>query len=153
MKKHEAQALPYLFAHMYSGCCTPWPFTSRRGYGDVWFDNRRIGRAHVMVCTMINGPKPTPQHHARHLCGKGHLGCFNAFCLKWGTARENAADTVRHGTTLKGETNGAAKLTEVAVRDIRARRGLVSQFVLADEYGVSQGLISLVQLRKVWPHV
>jgi hypothetical protein len=153
MNPNAGKPLKYLLAHMNDGCCTPWPFTKQKGYGWVWDKNRRIGAAHVIVCTMVNGPKPSPDHHARHLCGKGHLGCFNAACLKWGTAKDNAADAIRHGTFVKGERSGQAKLTDEAVIEIRAQRGRVAQPILAKRFGVSQSLVSLVQLGKAWAHV
>ncbi len=52
-----------------------------------------------------------------------------------------------------GERNGFSKLSDDAVREIRAMRGKVTQFVLADKFGVSQSLISMVQLGIGWTHV
>lgn len=152
-RNRVGKPLAYLRAHMLDGCCTPWPFSKQKGYCMVFHNGGRLPRAHILVCTWVNGPKPFPEAHARHLCGKGHLGCFNAACLQWGTAKDNYDDAVRHGTATIGERQGQAKLTDEAVRAIRAEAGLVTQFVLADRFGVSQSLISLVQLGLCWKHV
>lgn len=151
--RNAGKPLKYLRAHMHDGCCTPWPFSKQKGYAFVWDGGKRLGAAHVMVCKIVNGPRPTPEYHARHLCGKGQLGCFNAACMKWGTAKQNYEDAVRHGTATIGEKQGSAKLTDEAVIEIRAMRGRVVQPILAKRFGVSQSLISLVQLGKNWTHV
>lgn len=152
-RNKAGQPLAYLRNHMFDGCCTPWPFYKVKGYCRVYDRGARLGMAHILVCGWVNGPKPFPDAHARHLCGKGQVGCFNAACLQWGTAKDNYDDAVRHGTATIGERQGQAKLTDDAVREIRAMKGRMTQFVLADRFGVSQGLISLVQLGKSWGHV
>lgn len=42
--------------------------------------------------------------------------------LRWGTQKQNGEDMTVHGTSAKGSRNGASKLTELNVRDIRALR-------------------------------
>lgn len=76
-----------------------------------------------------------------------------ALKAKWGdpSYRQNVL-AAREGTT-RGERNGLSKLTDEAVLEIRAMRGRVAQPVLAKRFGVSQSLISLVQLGKVWAHI
>jgi len=55
---------------------------------------------------------------------------------------------------LRGSRNGNARLTDEAVRDIRAQRAQgVTLPVLAAEYGVSQSLVSAIARRKIWRHV
>jgi hypothetical protein len=56
---------------------------------------------------------------------------------------------------LKGSKNPAAKLTEEKVEEIRRRyaEGGISQTQLAKEYGVAQGVVSAIILRKTWKHV
>lgn len=145
--------LLYLKEHMYDGCCTEWPFTKQGGYGWVWNHGKRIGAAHVIVCEIVNGKRPSKNHHARHLCGKGHLGCFNADCMQWGTAKENYNDAIEHGTSTKGEKVGTCKLKQEDIEKIRSMRGKFKQREIADMFGVSQSLISLIQLNKWWKHV
>jgi len=71
-----------------------WPFSSLNGYGFVRLDGRQTF-AHVLVCEWYHGPRPEGMW-VRHLCGKGHLGCFSPGCLAWGTPKENAADRIEH---------------------------------------------------------
>lgn len=53
----------------------------------------------------------------------------------------------------QGERVYCAKLTEQDVRDIRAIQGKVNQTALARKYGVSQGAIRHILIRKTWKHV
>lgn len=54
---------------------------------------------------------------------------------------------------LKGANHGEAKLTDAAVRDIRARWKRGNGVALAAEYGVSPSLVSLIVRRKAWTHL
>ncbi|MGX5718355.1 hypothetical protein [Arthrobacter sp. MAHUQ-56] len=56
---------------------------------------------------------------------------------------------------LRGEEHPASKLTEQAVREIRAAYapGKVGQRWLADMYGVSQTMIARILAGKAWRHV
>lgn len=152
-RKKFGDPIVYLRDHMFDGCCSPWPFgRGPRGYA-VLNDQCVRYYCHILVCTWVNGPRPFPKAHARHLCGKGHLQCFNAECMKWGTAQDNSDDAVRHGTMPAGEMQPSAKLTTAAVLEIRALRGKVTQVSLAERFGVTQALISWVQTGKGWKHV
>jgi hypothetical protein len=68
--------------------------------------------------------------------------------LYWGTSRQNARDAIVHGTMPRGTRHGTSKLTEAAVRSIRAD-SRVMRFIAAD-YGVSQAAIQNVKSRKNW---
>jgi hypothetical protein len=142
--------------------CTRWPFLrSADGYGRVRVDGRER-TAHTVVCEWYRGPRPEGAQ-ARHLCGNGHLGCFTPGHLAWGTPAENSADRVAHGRSPVGETNVNAVLTEAQVIEIRARyRGSQrtggqhtgpSQRELAEEYGVTQQVISAILARRSWKNV
>lgn len=145
--------LRYLTDHMFDGCCTPWPFARQKGYAWVWDCGARIGSAHTIVCERVNGPRPSPEHVARHLCGKGDDGCFNAQCLQWGTPKDNYDDAVRHGTAPIGSRVGTAKLNASDVYAIRALRGQIAQTKIAAQFGVSQSLISAIMKNQWWKHV
>ncbi|QMP18215.1 HNH endonuclease [Ralstonia phage RpY1] len=75
--------------------------------------------------------------------------------LRYGTRRENAADTKLHGARnpARGEASGSAKLTEEAVRAIRANPRKLSARKLALEHSVSHTTISAVINHKSWGHV
>ena len=135
---------------MRTGGCWFWiGGKNRQGYGQV----------------KING-RMTPAHHiAARLQGfevDGILmhscdtpSCVNPFHLSLGTPADNSQDMVNKGRSLKGERNHKAKLSEDDVRAIRAlfESGNVTKKVIADEYGVSDTLISFVVSRKIWSHV
>lgn len=55
----------------------------------------------------------------------------------------------------RGQTNGNSKLTDAKVIDIRARYAAsgVTMQSLADEFGVSLGLISHIITRRTWRHI
>lgn len=50
---------------------------------------------HLLVCEAFYGPRPSPQHEARHLNGNPLDNRVEN--LAWGTKSENAQDTIRHG--------------------------------------------------------
>lgn len=128
--------------------CLIWPFSRSRGHAYVNFDKsqRIVAR---LLCEEVHGTPPTPKHEARHLCGKGHLGCVTKRHLVWGTHKENQADRILHGTTNRGERCGSAKLTEADVLHIRSLSGL-SASAIAKEFNVTVGAIRMILKRKTW---
>ncbi len=90
---------------------------------------KRLAGIHVLVLEAFVGRRPLPTHHARHLNGDCHDNRIEN--LAWGTAQENADDSVRLGAQAKGERHGmygvrivgeaasAAKLTNEQVNEIR----------------------------------
>ena len=52
----------------------------------------------------------------------------------------------------RGATHPAARLTDDAVREIRAAPAR-SGATLAQKFGVSRATVSLVRARKIWTHV
>lgn len=131
--------------------CLIWPFgRDGKGYGRLSIK----GRSYIvsrMVCREVHGEPPTPQHEAAHSCGKGHEGCVNPHHLSWKTRLENKADSIAHGTHVRGHKHRLAKLTEDKVRLIRSEitRGQ-KQSVIAQKYGVSRGTISDVSSGRHW---
>lgn len=133
--------------------CTTWPFSpGAGGRGAVAYFGKRYVPA-ALVCEWYHGPRP-PGLECRHLCGNGHLACFNPAHLCWGTHVENMADRHAHGTTARAQRNAATKLTEAQRAEIRQRYQRPprahgshgpgpSQAQLAAEYGVTQRVISL----------
>lgn len=75
---------------------------------------------HQLVCETFHGQPPSATHEVRHLDGnRFHNGANN---LAWGTRAENAADRVRHGTDNSGSRNWNARLSSIAVSQIKAAR-------------------------------
>lgn len=103
-----------------------------------------------LVLEIFVGPRPSRVHHACHNDGqKANNRLEN---LRWDTPEANCADKRLHGTHREGENAGLVKLTEAAVRQIRARRG-EPQADLAAEFGCTFSNVSAIQLRKSWRHV
>lgn len=140
-------ALNEAVAHDGNGCFF-WPF-GKTDYPTVVWDGEAIG-AHRLVCRLAHGEPPKPRMVAAHSCGNGHLGCASAKHLRWATYKENEADKLLHGTRMRGGKCHAAKLTEQDVRSIRAMRGKATQAQIGAMFGISQPLVSAVQIRKSW---
>lgn len=109
--------------------------------------------AHSIALEVYGSPRP-PGAQCRHLDGdkfNNHPGN-----LRWGTAKENAADRDRHGTTARhiGERNGSAKVQAADIEVIL--RALVAgeyQRSVGARYGLSQRAISLIARGQHWSHV
>lgn len=100
-----------------------------------------------IVCQAFHGEPPTPKHEAAH--ENGVRDDNRAGNLMWKTRAENQADRLRHGTTSRGERCGMSKLTEDAVRAIRAdARG--NKAAMARRFGVSEAEIRRIVSRKRW---
>ena len=86
--------------------------------------------------------------------------CDNRRCVRpdhlfLGTKAENSRDMAEKGryksTSRKGDAHPGAKLTDEAVREIRSSDELGK--ALAERYGVSPSLITLIRKRKAWTHI
>lgn len=130
--------------------CLTWPFGQNGGgYGTLWDGEKRIF-VHRQVCEHVNGPPPTTLHQAAHSCGNGHLACCTKKHLSWKTQAGNSADTISHGTSLRGQRNPQAKLTEPEVLHILALKGIKPQTEIAAQIGVSQTTISKIHSNAAW---
>lgn len=95
------------------------------------------------MCQLTNGPPPTPEHHAAHSCGNGHLGCVHPNHISWKTQSDNAKDAVRHGKYGHG-VGWAGKLKPDQVRQIRALKGTASNATIGREFGVNEETIARI---------
>lgn len=147
--KGEAQNWVRMHVHHTGEECLFWPFGGNQyGYGQVW-RNGRMQLVHRVMCELVNGPSPSPQHDCAHTCGRGHLGCCNPRHLEWKTKSDNQADRIRHGTMVRGSDTPNAKLTESDVLAIRSANG-IPQKDLAARYGVSRTTLSEIINHKKW---
>jgi len=136
--------------------CHPWTGSTGKklnDYGRVRFMGTTIIVTRI-VYTLTHGPI-ADELVVRHSCDNRR--CCNVKHLSTGTQADNVHDTISRGRyrhrTLVGEQVGTAKLTDVKVRDIRARlKAGVLPSVLAREYGVSKATISMVRRRRRWRH-
>lgn len=135
-----------------SGCWL-WLGAQRAGYGQI-----RVGR--TMYATRVSlalaGRPISRGLSACHHCD--NTWCVNPDHLFAGNHKDNAQDASRKGRLKRrtdkpwlGENNGFSKLTDQAVRVIRASDK--SGAYLAKQYDVSPTAISRVRLRRAWRHV
>jgi hypothetical protein len=133
--------------------CLQWPFARHRSGGNKG-RSKMFGRApDRLMCELVNGAPPTPDHEVAHSCGNGHEACMNRNHLRWATPLENSSDAKLHGTTARGERSGQAKLKEVDVRKIRQLAKTKTRTSLAKAYGVSVTQICQIVNRRHWKHV
>lgn len=107
---------------------------------------------HRLVMEAHVGPCP-PGMEVCH--NDGNPANFNISNLRYDTRSGNFSDKHDHGTDGTGSKNAYAKLTEADVLSIRARYvpRVVTQRMLADEYGVTHSCILLIVHRRVWTHI
>lgn len=110
---------------------------------------------HYFVALAWHGPKPSPAHTVAH--DDGDPPNIRPDNLRWATMLEQSADKRRHGTLPRGERAGNAKLTDAAVREIRACHVRFSKIhgaaALGRRFGVEPFAIYRVVHGKGWTHV
>lgn len=132
--------------------CLVWPFhIGADGYGRAHrFGNGTLTTASNIMCELAHGPAPSRKHECAHSCGRGNAGCTNPRHLYWATPNRNHADKIVHGTTNRGERQGASRLTEADVIAIRQRAASETQTALAAAFGVDQSHISKIVSGERW---
>lgn len=75
---------------------------------------------HKLVAMAHLPQRPSPKHQLRHLDGNT-LNCESRN-LAWGTAKDNADDRHRHGTTSRGQRHSARIKAALANRNKKARK-------------------------------
>lgn len=106
---------------------------------------------HTLVLMAFAGP-PNPGQHGCHYNGDCH---DNRACnLRWGSPRENGADTRRLGTARRGERHRNAKLR---IGDIQRVRDIyacgVTQQAIAWHFGVGRRCIGRILDGTRWGHL
>lgn len=129
--------------------CIPWPLAkNHKGYGSIVVDGKKFV-AHRWIAIQVHGPAPTDKPEAAHSCGNSW--CTNPRHIRWASAKENSADRKMHGTQCRGSHVYGARLTEKAVRAIRADlRAGKPQPEIASHYGVSRATVSSIATRRSW---
>ena len=155
MKRYETSPKTALFwrsAGKAEAGCWIWTGASNvQGYG-VFKSKRRQYRAHRFSYELHHGAIPIGMMVC-HKCDTP--ACVNPDHLFLGTAQDNMSDMVTKGRSLCGKLNHCTKLTDDAVRAIRARyaAGGVTLVALGREYGVASATIGKVVKRIQWRHV
>jgi hypothetical protein len=106
---------------------------------------------HQLVAEAFYGPCPKGLE-CRHLDGDGENN--NAYNLRWGTHKQNAEDTIRHGRTHQGSQHHWAVLSEPDIPVIfRLHAEGIPVIQIAKKYDVSDGTIHDVLNHVTWSHV
>jgi hypothetical protein len=133
------------------GAATP------RGYRQFKLRNaegkKTFIRANRLIAEVFIGPAPSPKHHAAHYDGDRLNNRIDN--IRWATAKENIADSIRHGTLPRGERVGTSRLTAEFVQQLRheytGRRGSLAH--LARKHGVSHSHVCRIIYGESWQHV
>lgn len=131
------------------------PHTTIFGYPEVtlWNNNQRKNRrVHQLVAEAFLGPCP-PGMEVNHRDGNRQNP--TPANLEYATHAENCRHAARVLRSQAGECHHNAKLTAVAVRDIRANcaRNMKSYREYAKRYGVHPTLIGYTARGNGWQHV
>lgn len=130
--------------------CLTWPFaTGQNGLAVVRIDGK-TARAHRVMCTLVHGDPPSPNHETAHSCGRGHEGCVNPHHLRWDTRKGNFADKLLHGTHNRGDQCPVSKLTEAEVREIKGLLSIMPVRTIARRYGVNPATIYSIRSGASW---
>jgi hypothetical protein len=93
---------------------------------------------------------PENKYSVNHIDGNKNNN--NVLNLEWATGSEQNNHAYINKLKLAGESCNLSKLTEKQVREIRSKPN-VKLKILAEEYNVSIGLISLIRRNLVWRHI
>lgn len=107
---------------------------------------------HQLICEAWRGPAPSSDHMVCHSDDvKSNNDPGN---LYWGTRKDNGADSVKNGRSVRGAHINTARLNESQIIEIRekASRGF-NNCMLAREFGVPDTQISEIVRGLAWKHV
>lgn len=128
------------------------PIITARGYVKVRLDGREYFVHRLMGFAFLGCPEPD-ETHTNHIDGDRAGNRLSN--IEWSTPSNNCLHAYRTGLhqRLLGSRNGAAKLTEDEVRQIRRSYPGSTQAALATRFGISQRMVSLIVRQEKWTHV
>lgn len=85
--------------------------------GIRFLDQKHSKKVHQLVCMAFHGLKPTGAECVRHLDGDRNNN--RPGNLRWGTNKENAADTILHGRQVSGFDHPSMQIKKPEVLEIR----------------------------------
>lgn len=124
--------------------CWPWIGYIEDGYGRFFFAGSMRG-AHELAVTFTTGERRASNLDTCHSCN--NPPCCNPAHLRFDTRKSNVQDMITAGT----HRAGPSKLDHDKVHVIRERYAAgASQLALANDYGVTNGLISQIVKGNRW---
>ncbi len=103
---------------------------------------------HTLVLAAFHGPRPPGKQCCHNDGDKDNNRADN---LRYGTEADNAADRLKHGHQLCGETHGSATLSTDQIREIRWCRALrISPSVIAARFGISRTHVTRIAQSMAW---
>lgn len=125
------------------------PGPSHSGHLSVSLTRLNSKAVHILVLEAFVGPRPDDQEGLHWDDDPSNNHAVN---LRWGTRSENMHDAVRNGGKALGEEIPHSKLTDNAVRYIRANLH-VGDHNLSKLFGVSAAAVKQVRDGITWKHV
>jgi len=111
---------------------------------------RGTKRVHALVMEAFVGPR-SPDLFVLHRNGrKTDVRLSN---LRYGTPKENNADSLRHGVIKFGSERASSKLTEERVRIIRGLDGAIPDTKVGAVFGVAGVTVGNVRRGEMWSRV
>lgn len=116
-------------------------------------DERKYYLTHRLVLTVFVSPPPFEKAQCNHKNGIRDDNRLEN--LEWVTASQNQLYSyAMFGRDTRGEKNSRAKLTEEQIKEIRALlQQRVAQRLIAEQFKISQSLVSAINVRKSWGHI
>jgi NUMOD4 motif/HNH endonuclease len=132
------------------GLLKPW--VNGDGYRHITLSldgRQRTVKVAKLVAMSFCGHRPSLDHDVLH--NDGNKLNDRAANLRWGTARENAADAAQHGVIKRGERHWKAKLTAADVAMIRQDRRPSRQ--VARAHGIADRTVRDIRDCRSWQHL
>jgi hypothetical protein len=151
-----AKKIPIRYVVNENGCHICTSHAKNKG-GYAVFKNPRKPQSKLLIHRFVysenylNGNDIPDKLLVRHKCDTP--ACINPEHLELGTHLDNSNDKIQRGRLgeRSGEKNGRAKLNEGLVKEIFYDNDF--QAVIGKKYNVSQVLVGLIKMRKIWKEV
>jgi len=103
---------------------------------------------HRLVASAFIGPQPPSCTMVLHIDGNKYNNHFTN--LRYGTAKENAEDAIRHDTLSRGEKHHNSKINMEIARAIRSDSATMSTLALSKKYPLSRKSIDSILRGETW---
>jgi hypothetical protein len=132
--------------------CWLWIASKRNNYGSFWYEGKTF-KSNRFSYFLHFGYLPE-DILVLHKCDNPL--CVRPDHLFLGTTQDNIKDKIFKNRQAKGSINGAAKLTEDQVKEIKkelSNDSIGLKTKLAKKYGVHKSLITQISKNKIWKHI